>query len=77
MTRPNHVFQRRDGRNEPWVQSWKTMKVRTRNPPAGMDSARTRRYETSSSEYIATHSSRKGTTDVARSIRAGRSSGRA
>ena len=29
------------GRNEPWVQSWKTMKVRSRKPEVGIASART------------------------------------
>ena len=33
---PSHVLSRRDGRNEPCVQSWKTMNVRSRKPAAGI-----------------------------------------
>src|SRR5215469_2881762 len=31
---PTTSFAPRDLKNEPWVQSWKTIKMRTRNPPA-------------------------------------------
>ncbi len=38
--RPIHWLPRRLGTNEPWVQSWKTMKVRSRKPEAGIARAR-------------------------------------
>ena len=42
------------GRNEPWAQSWKTMKVRRRKPAAGIARARVIQTETSRQRYIAT-----------------------
>ena len=52
--RPTHLFPRFVGMNEPWVQSWKTMKVRSRKPAAGIARARVIQTETSSEAYIST-----------------------
>ena len=49
---------RLDARNEPCVQSWKTMKVRSRNPAVGIASASTIRYETWSVRYMTADSAR-------------------
>ena len=38
-TVPSHVFAALGRQNEPCVQSWKTMYVRTRKPAAGIASA--------------------------------------
>ena len=55
---PKRLFHFREGRNEPWVQSWKRMKLRSRKPDAGIATASTSQYETSSSLYITTISAR-------------------
>jgi len=64
---PVQLFSLRFGKNEPWVQSWKMMKVRSVKPATGIASSSTSQSETWSSAYIAAVSSRYGSTDVARS----------
>ena len=49
---PIQWLARRDARNDPWVQSWKTMNVRTRKPAAGMTSATASSVETLSAAYM-------------------------
>ena len=66
---PSQLFAFRDGRNEPCVQSWKRMKVRSRKPAVGMVSARTSQKETSNSANRGDQSARYGTTEVAMSSR--------
>ena len=75
MNLPSHRFPRFVGRNEPWAQSWKTMKVRSRNPAAGIARARVTQGEISMLRYIATVSAKYGATEVARSRRLRRSEG--
>ncbi len=58
VKRPSQRFARLVGRNEPWAQSWKTMKVRSRKPAAGIARARVSQTETSRPRYIATVSTR-------------------
>jgi hypothetical protein len=52
--RPTQRFARRFGRKEPWAQSWKTMKVRSRKPAAGTARARVIQTETWRLRYMAT-----------------------
>src|SRR3954452_13046094 len=72
---PSHVLARRQGRNEPCAQSWKTMNVRIRNPAARIESAATSTGETSTSAYINPVSARYGTAEVATSMAPRRASG--
>ncbi len=56
-----------EAKNEPWPQSWKTMKVRSAKPEAGTAIASISQNDWSSAHTITGHSSRYGTTEVARS----------
>ena len=61
---PTRVFIRLDLKNDPWPQSWNTMKVLTRNPAAGTVSARVSQYEICSDQIIRTHISRYAPKEV-------------
>src|SRR5204863_2217376 len=64
---PNTSFARRVRMNDPCVQSWNTMNVRTKNADAGKTSRRDNNTETRSANVIATSKATYGTTDVPRS----------
>jgi len=66
---PSMSFARRERRNDPCVQSWKTMNVRSRKPAAGTTSRSDSSHDTCSASTIAAISTRYGTTDVATSTR--------
>src|SRR2546421_4966705 len=66
---PTHAFARLDGRNEPCVQSWNTMKVRSMKPAVGIARAATSRYETSRAQYMSAVSAMYGSAEVAMSSR--------
>ena len=68
-TAPNMSFARRERMNDPCVQSWNTMNVRTRNAEAGKTSTSDNHTETRSAKNIATSNARYGSTEVARSSR--------
>jgi hypothetical protein len=57
---PQKALARLELRNDPCPASWKTMKIRIRNPAATMESARVRRYDTFSERTIRYHSKKYG-----------------
>ena len=54
VNRPIQRLPRLVGTNEPWAQSWKTMKVRRRKPEVGIASASTSQGWSPTSRYMTT-----------------------
>jgi hypothetical protein len=76
VTQPTRLFQRCDGRKEPWPQSCMMMKVRTIRPAVGIASSSVSQYDQLSERYITYSMATNGTRVVRSCVTDRRTSGR-